>query len=29
MSPVEALELLVGKMGKTRSNKEFLASMTG
>ncbi len=29
MSPVEALELLLGKMGKTRSNKEFLASMTG
>ncbi len=29
MSPVEALELLLGKMNKTRSNKEFLASMTG
>jgi transcription termination factor Rho len=29
MSPVEALELLIGKMGKTRNNKEFLASMTG
>ena len=29
MSPVEALELLLGKMNKTRSNKEFLAAMTG
>jgi transcription termination factor Rho len=28
MSPVEALELLLSKMGKTRNNGEFLASMT-
>jgi len=28
MSPIEALELLLGKMSKTNSNAEFLASMT-
>ena len=27
LNPVEAMELLVDKIGKTRSNKEFLASM--
>jgi transcription termination factor Rho len=27
LSPVEAMELLVSKMGKTKSNDEFLASM--
>ena len=27
MNPVEALELLLGKLGKTKSNKEFLDSM--
>ncbi len=29
MSTVETMELLLDKMGKTRSNQEFLASMTG
>jgi transcription termination factor Rho len=29
MSTVETMELLLDKMGKTRSNAEFLASMTG
>jgi transcription termination factor Rho len=28
MSSSEAMELLLDKMGKTRSNAEFLASMT-
>jgi transcription termination factor Rho len=27
LSPVEAMELLLDKMGKTKSNAEFLASM--
>ena len=27
LSPVEAMELLLDKMGKTRTNAEFLASM--
>jgi len=29
LSTVEAMELLLEKMGKTRSNSEFLASMSG
>jgi transcription termination factor Rho len=29
LSPVEAMELLVSKLGKTRNNAEFLASMNG
>ncbi len=29
MSPVETMELLLDKMGKTKSNDEFLTSMTG
>jgi len=29
LSPPEAMELLLSKMGKTRSNAEFLASMNG
>jgi transcription termination factor Rho len=29
LSPVEAMELLLSKMGKTKSNSEFLASMNG
>ena len=29
LSPVEAMELLLDKLGKTRSNAEFLASMSG
>ena len=29
MSSVETMELLIDKMGKTRTNDEFLASMTG
>jgi transcription termination factor Rho len=29
LSPVEAMELLVSKLGKTKSNAEFLASMNG
>jgi transcription termination factor Rho len=29
LSPVEAMELLLSKMGKTKSNAEFLASMNG
>src|SRR6202051_2746969 len=29
LSPVEAMELLLDRMGKTRSNGEFLASMSG
>jgi transcription termination factor Rho len=28
LSPAEGMELLLGKMGKTRSNSEFLASMS-
>jgi transcription termination factor Rho len=28
LSPVEAMELLVERMGKTRSNGEFLANMS-
>jgi transcription termination factor Rho len=28
LSPVEAMELLIEKLGKTRSNSEFLASMS-
>ena len=28
LSPVEAMELLLSKMGKTKSNSEFLSSMT-
>jgi transcription termination factor Rho len=27
LSPVEAMELLLDKMGKTKSNSEFLSSM--
>jgi transcription termination factor Rho len=27
LSPVEAMELLLDKMGKTKTNAEFLASM--
>jgi transcription termination factor Rho len=29
LSPVETMELLLDKLGKTRSNQEFLASMSG
>ncbi|MEE9264079.1 MAG: transcription termination factor Rho, partial [Vicinamibacteria bacterium] len=29
LSPVEAMELLLDKMIKTKSNSEFLASMSG
>jgi transcription termination factor Rho len=29
LSPPEAMELLLSKMGKTKSNAEFLASMNG
>jgi len=29
LSTVEAMELLLEKMGKTKSNAEFLASMSG
>ena len=28
LSPVEAMELLIEKLGKTRSNAEFLSSMS-
>ncbi len=28
LSPVEAMELLIEKLGKTRSNNEFLSSMS-
>jgi transcription termination factor Rho len=28
LSPTEAMELLLSKMGKTRSNGDFLASMS-
>jgi len=28
LSPVEAMELLIDKLGKTRSNGEFLANMS-
>ena len=29
LSPVEAMELLIDKLGKTKANSEFLASMSG
>ena len=29
LSPVEAMELLLNRMGKTKSNAEFLNSMSG
>jgi transcription termination factor Rho len=29
LNPVEAMELLIDKLKKTRSNAEFLVSMTG
>ena len=29
LSPVEAMELLLSKMGKTKSNGDFLAAMSG
>jgi transcription termination factor Rho len=29
LSPTEAMELLLGKMGKTKSNSEFLGAMSG
>jgi transcription termination factor Rho len=29
LSPVESMELLQDKLGKARSNAEFLASMSG
>ena len=29
LSPVEAMELLLSKMGKTKTNQDFLASMSG
>jgi transcription termination factor Rho len=29
LSPVETMELLLDKLGKTRSNAEFLNSMNG
>jgi transcription termination factor Rho len=29
LSPVESMELLLDKLGKTRSNAEFLSSMSG
>ena len=29
LSPVESMELLLDKLGKTRSNAEFLTSMNG
>jgi transcription termination factor Rho len=29
LSPVESMELLLDKLGKTRSNAEFLNSMSG
>ncbi|MGH9160089.1 MAG: transcription termination factor Rho [Vicinamibacteraceae bacterium] len=29
LSPVEAMELLISRMGKTKANAEFLASMSG
>ncbi len=29
LSPVEAMELLLSRMGKTKNNQEFLASMSG
>jgi transcription termination factor Rho len=28
LSPVEAMELLIDKLGKTRSNQEFLSNMS-
>ena len=29
LSPVESMELLLDKLGQTRSNAEFLAAMSG
>jgi transcription termination factor Rho len=29
LSPVEAMELMLEKLGKTKSNREFLESMSG
>jgi transcription termination factor Rho len=29
LSPVEAMELLISKMGKTKGNAEFLSAMSG
>ena len=29
LSPVETMELLLDKLGKTRSNAEFLSAMSG
>ncbi|MSO20713.1 MAG: transcription termination factor Rho, partial [Acidobacteria bacterium] len=29
LSPTEAMELLLGKLGKTATNADFLASMSG
>jgi transcription termination factor Rho len=29
LSPVETMELLLDKLAKTRTNSEFLASMSG
>jgi len=29
LSPVEAMELLVDKLGKTKNNAEFLSAMSG
>ena len=29
LSPVEGMELLLSKMGKTRTNQDFLSSMSG
>jgi len=29
LSPVEAMELLLGRLSKTKNNAEFLASMSG
>jgi transcription termination factor Rho len=29
LSPVESMELLLDKLGRTRSNAEFLAAMSG
>ncbi|HCC56943.1 MAG TPA: transcription termination factor Rho, partial [Solibacterales bacterium] len=29
LSPVETMELLIDKLGKTRTNQEFLSSMNG
>jgi transcription termination factor Rho len=29
LTPVETMELLIDKLGKTRTNSEFLAAMSG